>query len=105
MKLVSFYSLSHSRLFYNILHLSKSHEDLESGEDIGSTSITAHTATVMSNIGRVYFMFGEFEKSLYYSQDCLGRRLLSLPRNDLDLAISSFNVNQTTKSLGENQKR
>ena len=29
-------------------------EDLESGEDIGSTSITAHTATVMSNIGRVY---------------------------------------------------
>jgi uncharacterized membrane protein len=40
-------------------------EDLESGEDIGSTSITAHTATVMSNMGRIYFMFGEFEKSLY----------------------------------------
>lgn len=80
-------------------------EDLESGEDIGSTSITAHTATVMSNIGRIYFMFGEFEKSLYYSQDCLGRRLHSLPSNDLDLAISSFNVNQTTKSLGKNQKR
>lgn len=52
-------------------------EDLESGENIGSTSITAHTATVMSNIGRVYLIFGDLEKALYYSEGCLGRRLLT----------------------------
>ena len=81
-------------------------EDLELGEDIGRTSIIAHTATVMSNIGRVYFIFGDLEKALYYGEGCLGRRLLSLPSNRLDVAISSFDVAQTMQSqVGESHKR
>lgn len=76
-------------------------EDLELREE----SITVHTATVLSNIGRVYSIFGDLEKALYYDQGCLGRRLFCLTSNHLDVAMSSFNAAQTMRSLGETLKR
>ena len=78
-------------------------EDYEEADDLAnghaSTSFTANMATVLNNLGRVYYIIGDYEQALCCYQDCLDRRLLSLHQTHLDLGVCYFNVAQTMQTL------
>ncbi|GFH44139.1 hypothetical protein CTEN210_00613 [Chaetoceros tenuissimus] len=78
-------------------------EDHEEADEVAhghaSTSFTANMATVFNNLGRVYFIIGDYEQALCCYQECLDRRLFSLPLTHLDLGVCYFNVAQTMQTL------
>ena len=80
-------------------------KDLESSHDASqSLSFVANMATVLNNLGRVYFILSDYEQALCCYQDCVDKRLLSLPHTHLDLGVSYFNLAQTMETLGYEYK-
>jgi tetratricopeptide (TPR) repeat protein len=61
---------------------------------------TKEVATVMSNIGRVYFLRAEYKKSLELFQRSLAIRQMVLPADSVDIATAMFNVGQTHHRCG-----
>jgi len=69
-----------------------------------SSLLSKEIATIINNIGRVYFMLSQYDMALeYYNQSLLMRR--SLFGNDhLDVGATIFNAGQTFHHLGQYDK-
>jgi len=61
---------------------------------------TKEVATVMSNIGRVYFLRADYKKALERFQQSLAIRQMVLPAESVDIATAMFNVGQTQHRCG-----
>jgi tetratricopeptide (TPR) repeat protein len=61
---------------------------------------TKEVATVLSNIGRVYFLQAKYEKALELFQRSLAIRQLVLEGHSVDIATAMFNVGQTHHRCG-----
>eukprot|EP00970_Alexandrium_tamarense_P019939 scaffold14644_cov310-Alexandrium_tamarense.AAC.1 len=74
--------------------LSLRRELMQEGDDDG-----AEVATVLNNIGRVYFDSGDLEKAKGYYQQALSIRRKVLGNDHLDVSATSFNAGQTYHKL------
>lgn len=80
-------------------------KDLESSHYASqSLSFVANMATVLNNLGRAYFILSDYKQALCCFQDCVDKRLPSLPHTHLDLGVSYFNLAQTMETLGYEYK-
>jgi tetratricopeptide (TPR) repeat protein len=61
---------------------------------------TKEVATVLSNIGRVYFLRAEYDKALELFQRALAIRQWVLEGHSVDIATAMFNVGQTHHRCG-----
>jgi tetratricopeptide (TPR) repeat protein len=57
-------------------------------------------ATVLNNIGRVYYLRSEFEEALQIYQESLQIRQQLLGDNAIDVAATTYNIGQTCHQLG-----
>jgi tetratricopeptide (TPR) repeat protein len=57
-------------------------------------------ATVLNNIGRVYYLRSEFEEALQMYQESLQIRQQLLGNNAIDVAATTYNIGQTCHQLG-----
>ena len=65
----------------------------------GRGGCTKEVATVLSNIGRVYFLRADYEQSLEFFQRSLSIRQMVLEPDSVDILTAMFNVAQTQHRL------
>ena len=80
------------RMFSQSLELYRSCEN----KDLGSI------ATVLNNIGRVYYLRSEFNKALSMYQESLQTRKQLLGKDSIDVGATMYNIGQTLHQLGQN---
>ncbi len=80
------------------------HKDLELHDDLTASFLRANMATVLNNIGRVYWTIGNFTQALSYHQLCLEKRLISLDNKDKDVGVAYFNSAESMRALGYETK-
>ena len=61
-------------------------------------------ATVLNNLGRVYYIIQDFSQALVCQGACLRERSICLPSTHLDLGVAHFNVAQSLAALDENEE-
>ncbi|GFH44524.1 hypothetical protein CTEN210_00998 [Chaetoceros tenuissimus] len=64
----------------------------------------ANIATVLNNLGRVYYIINDFSQALYCQGACLRERSICLPSTHLDLGVAHFNVAQSLVALDEKEE-
>ncbi|CAB9507431.1 Kinesin light chain [Seminavis robusta] len=79
---------------------STSNNNSSSNANNADSCCTKEVATVLSNIGRVYFLRADYEKALELFQRSLAIRQWVLEAHSVDIATAMFNVGQTHHRCG-----
>lgn len=82
-------------MFLESLELYKSCDQIES-----TGNLVATIATVMNNIGRVYYLRSDFKNALKVYKECVKLRRESLDEYSVDVAATAYNLGQTLYQLG-----